>query len=125
MQLANPKLRPLVIVGDGAFQMNGMEFSTMVRYGLNPIVIILNNQGYQTERLIHAGEFNDIANWNFETIPQLVGGGHGVRVQTEDELDRAMTEALASNVPTLIHVVLPKNDYTPTLKRMFAAFSEK
>jgi thiamine pyrophosphate-dependent acetolactate synthase large subunit-like protein len=35
-QLANPKLRPLVIVGDGAFQMTGMEISTAVRYHLNP-----------------------------------------------------------------------------------------
>jgi TPP-dependent 2-oxoacid decarboxylase len=34
-QLANPKLRPLVIVGDGAFQMTGMEISTAVRYHLN------------------------------------------------------------------------------------------
>src|SRR5439155_6495851 len=38
-QLANPKLRPLVLVGDGAFQMTGMELSTAVRYKLNPIVI--------------------------------------------------------------------------------------
>jgi thiamine pyrophosphate-dependent acetolactate synthase large subunit-like protein len=34
-QLANPKLRPLVIVGDGAFQMTGMEISTAIRYHLN------------------------------------------------------------------------------------------
>ena len=31
-QLANPKLRPLVIVGDGAFQMTGMEISTALRF---------------------------------------------------------------------------------------------
>ena len=34
--LANPKLRPSVLVGDGAFQMTGMELSTAARYGLNP-----------------------------------------------------------------------------------------
>ena len=48
-QLANPKLRPIVVVGDGAFQMTGMEISSAVRYKLNPIVIVLNNGGYGTE----------------------------------------------------------------------------
>src|SRR5262249_26048576 len=41
-QLANPKLRPIVIVGDGAFQMTGMEISTISRFALNPIIIVLN-----------------------------------------------------------------------------------
>src|SRR5690606_8470306 len=38
VQAANPKLRPLVLVGDGAFQMSGMELSAIARYGMNPIV---------------------------------------------------------------------------------------
>src|ERR687891_235116 len=46
VQLANPKLRPIVIVGDGAFQMTGMELSTIARFKLNPIVVVLNNGGY-------------------------------------------------------------------------------
>src|SRR5919202_302201 len=45
-QLANPKLRPIVIVGDGAFQMTGMEVSTVSRFALNPVIIVLNNNGY-------------------------------------------------------------------------------
>src|SRR5207253_426767 len=49
-QLANRKLRPLVLVGDGAFQMTGMELATAARYNLNPVVIVLNNNGYGTER---------------------------------------------------------------------------
>jgi TPP-dependent 2-oxoacid decarboxylase len=43
-QLANPKLRPIVIVGDGAFQMTGMEISSITRFSLNPIIIVLNNR---------------------------------------------------------------------------------
>ena len=42
-QLANPRLRPIVIVGDGAFQMTGLEISTIIRFALNPIIIVLNN----------------------------------------------------------------------------------
>src|SRR5215469_15200538 len=33
-QLANPMLRPIVVVGDGAFQMTGVEISTIVRFDL-------------------------------------------------------------------------------------------
>ena len=40
VQLARPDLRPLVLVGDGAFQMPGMESSTGARFGLTPIVAV-------------------------------------------------------------------------------------
>ena len=52
VQVARPDLRPVVLVGDGAFQMTGMELSTIVRHGFNPIVIVLDNKGYGTERLL-------------------------------------------------------------------------
>ncbi|HMD88723.1 MAG TPA: thiamine pyrophosphate-binding protein, partial [Anaerolineaceae bacterium] len=58
-QMSNRDLRPLVLVGDGAFQMTGIELSTAARYNLNPIVVVLNNQGYGTERPILDGPFND------------------------------------------------------------------
>src|SRR2546426_5886786 len=57
-QLADPKLRPLVLVGDGAFQMTGMELATAGRVNLNPVVVVLNNRGHGTERHIHVGPYN-------------------------------------------------------------------
>ncbi|HUQ72684.1 MAG TPA: thiamine pyrophosphate-binding protein, partial [Planctomycetaceae bacterium] len=64
-QVANPETRPIVLVGDGAFQMTCLELSTAVRHGFNPIVIVLNNKGYTTERFIQDGPFNDILNWEY------------------------------------------------------------
>ena len=58
-QMLDRRLRPLVLVGDGAFQMTGMELSTAARYGLSPIVVVLNNGGYAPERFFLDGEFND------------------------------------------------------------------
>ena len=49
VQRVRPDLRPLVLVGDGAFQMTGMELSTVACFGLSPIVVVLNNEGYGTE----------------------------------------------------------------------------
>src|SRR4029077_10280429 len=85
-QMANPKLRPLVLVGDGAFQMTGMELSTVARCGLNPIVIVLNNFGYGTERQIQDGPYNDVQPWNFSKLPEIFGAGKGFVVQTEAAL---------------------------------------
>ena len=77
-QLGKPMSRPLVVVGDGAFQMTGTELSTTIRYGLNPIVLILNNQGYGTVRPFIEGPFNDIENWDYTRVPELFGTGSRV-----------------------------------------------
>lgn len=125
VQTANPELRPIVIVGDGAFQMTGQEFSTLVRRGLNPIVFVLNNGGYGTERVLLEGNFNDIQNWNFEKLPEVYGGGQGFRVATEEELEAAVAAALPSDKPTIINCVVDSNDYTPALTRMFSKLAKK
>ena len=35
--------RVILIVGDGAFQVTAPDISTMIRFALNPIIIVLNN----------------------------------------------------------------------------------
>jgi indolepyruvate decarboxylase len=37
-------LRPMILVGDGAFQMTGWELGNCRRYRLDPIVVVFNNQ---------------------------------------------------------------------------------
>jgi len=59
-EIAHRALRPLVLVGDGAFQMTGVELSTALRQGLRPVVLVLNNGGYGTERHLLDGPFNDL-----------------------------------------------------------------
>ena len=117
--LANRALRPLVIVGDGAFQMTGMELSTVARHGLNPIVVVLNNHGYTTERFLLEGSFNDIHEWAYHKIPEVLGVGLGIEVRTEGELDDALRAALA-NVGSfsLLNVHLDRLDRSPALARL-------
>ena len=118
-QLADPKLRPLVIVGDGAFQMTGMEISTAARYQLNPIVIVLNNDGYGTERRLLDGPFNDLQHWEYKNIPGIVGGGRGFIVNTEDEFDVALEAANQySDGFCILDVRLDPNDGSAALKRL-------
>ena len=77
--MANPDARILVIVGDGAFQMTGMELSTIARHGLNPIVVVLNNHGYTTERFLLDGPFNDIHELGLSQDPRGGRGRAGAR----------------------------------------------
>lgn len=118
-QMAKPDLRPLVLVGDGAFQMTGMEISSIVRHRLNPVIVVLNNAGYGTERHIHDGPFNDVLNWNYHRLPELLGAGEAFLVETEDELDRALNKAThIVDRYCLIDVRLDPLDHSAALGRL-------
>ena len=126
VQVANEKLRPIVLVGDGAFQMTCLELSSILRHSFNPIVIVLNNKGYTTERFLQEGPFNDILNWNYHRIPDLLGGGWGFEVRTENELDQALNASLSNQETfSLLNVHLQPNDISPALKRLAERMSQQ
>jgi TPP-dependent 2-oxoacid decarboxylase len=126
VKAAAPKLRPLVLVGDGAFQMTGVEISTAARFGMNPIVVLLDNDGYGTERPMLDGKFNDLSRWRYAELARAIGGGLGLRVTTEREMDSALTQA-RDNMSgwTLIHVVLDRDDCSAAMKRFTAKLGER
>ncbi|MEM7466310.1 MAG: thiamine pyrophosphate-binding protein [Pseudomonadota bacterium] len=121
MQLARPDRRPIVLVGDGAFQMTGMELSTALRYRLNPIVIVLDNEGYGTERPMLDGPFNDVHPWSVSNLPQIIGGGIGMKIHSEEDFHKVLIAA-KSDLETLhiLHVKLEKDDISPALARLTA-----
>jgi indolepyruvate decarboxylase len=127
-QVARPNHRVLVICGDGAFQMTGMELSTIIRRGYSPIVIVLDNHGYGTERTLHEGnwQFNEIHPWNYSRIPEMLGGGVGYEVRTEGQFDAAVRRAWAdTSGPSLIHVHLDRNDCSHALARLAERLSKR
>ncbi len=116
---ADPTVRPIVLVGDGAFQMTGSELATAIRYKQVPIVIVLNNHGYSTEREILEGPFNDLHEWHYERICDLIGGGIGTRAQTQEQFERALAGALAdSNHLHVLNVLLDPADRSPGMVRL-------
>jgi indolepyruvate decarboxylase len=118
-QCAQPRLRPIVLVGDGAFQMTGLEVSTAVAQKLNPIVIVLNNHGYTTERFIKEGPYNDIVEWNYHRIPDIIGAGHGFLIHTVRDFERAWDEAIAHRKSfSVLNVLLDKLDHSAALERL-------
>ena len=119
--VAKPDDRVLVIVGDGAFQMTGQEMSSLIRLGHNPIIIVLDNHGYGTERFLQEGtwKYNEIAVWNYSKLPDVYGGGKGHLVVTESEFDVALTAAWTDRSQLhLIHAKLVEGDASSTLLRL-------
>ncbi len=120
-QVARPGGRAVVICGDGAFQMTGNEFSTLVRHKFPSIVIVLDNHGYGTERFLHAGdwEYNEINPWKYSMLPAVYGGGAGYEARTEGEFDKALSAAWEdTSGPSLIHVHIDDEDASIALRRL-------
>ncbi len=125
-QLARPELRPLVLVGDGAFQMTGMELASIARFHLNPIVVVLNNRGYGTERPMLDGRFNDIHLWDYSRIPEVLGAGKGYGIRTEDQLEEALREAQEHRDGfCILDVHLDPQDRSLALERLTTALSKR
>ncbi len=116
---ADPSKRSIVLVGDGAFQMTGTELATCLRHGQNPIVLVLNNHGYSTEREILDGPFNDLYEWQYHKVCELLGGGVGRHIQTYRELVEALKTALADTTQLyVLNVELDPNDHSIAMKRV-------
>ena len=123
--LADPEHRPVVLVGDGAFAMTGLDVASCAFHGVPAIFIVLDNEGYGTQRPIVDGPFNDIPSLAAEKLVAVIGSGKGWLVETETELDAALTEALDSTEIAIIRVRLPKSARSAALTRLGAALAAR
>jgi indolepyruvate decarboxylase len=115
--------RPLIFVGDGAFQMTGWELGNCRRYGLDPIVILFNNQSWEMLRAFQPeSAFNDLDDWHFADMAVSLGGV-GERVATKRQLIDAIERAVARRGQfSLIEVMLPRGVTSITLARFVSGF---
>ena len=121
---AKPDSRVYCLVGDGAFQMTGLEVSTFAKYNMHPIICILNNDGYGTQRHIIDGPFNNIHRWEYAKIRDVINYGKSMKVTTKGELEKALKEATATDDMYIIEVILPRTDCSEPLKRLTTNLSE-
>ncbi|MFO1398563.1 MAG: indolepyruvate/phenylpyruvate decarboxylase [Burkholderiales bacterium] len=113
--------RPLILVGDGAFEMTGWELGNCGRYGFDPIVVVFNNRSWEMLRTFEPdAAFNDLPEWNFAAAAGALGGD-GVRVHTRAELAAALARAHATRGRfQLIEAMLPRGALSATLARFVA-----
>ncbi len=124
-QLADDRRRGILLTGDGAAQMTVQELGSMVRYGVSPIVVLINNQGYTIERAINGprAAYNDIAPWNWQAVSAAMTGNQALLLtaRTADELDQALAEAdAAPDQLVFLEVHTGIDDIPPLLARIAA-----
>ena len=109
--------RPIVqFVGDGSFQVTCQDLSTMIRNGLKPVIILINNDGYTIERVISDHSYNDIQPWRYHKLVEVFGGGLGFDVRTEGELEEALDRAAAADGVVFIEVHTGRLDCPEALR---------
>lgn len=111
--MAAPDRRVLLITGEGSHQLTVQEISQFGRFGLKPIIICLNNDGYLIERMLCEDPFiyyNDLAKWNYSKLPEAFGMGDwfSAKVVNNQELDKALQEAASADSGVYIEVVTDK-----------------
>jgi indolepyruvate decarboxylase len=108
--VASPDRRVVLVTGDGSHQLTAQEIGQFGRFGLKPVIFVLNNNGYLIERLLckePAIAYNDIAPWRYTELPHALGcdGWLAVRVTTCAELDEALSAADRADAGVYVEVV--------------------
>jgi acetolactate synthase-1/2/3 large subunit len=107
----------LLIAGDGAFGLNGMEMETAVRFGL-PLTCVVGNDGgwgqIRNPQLSFWGAERAVATslptTRYDLMVEALGG-RGVLVTDPNDLRPALERALASDEVWCVNVVLDPGAY--------------
>jgi indolepyruvate decarboxylase len=90
------------------------------------VVLVLNNRGYSTEREILEGPFNDIHEWRYERICELITGGQGIRISTHGEFVQALDKALSDKTqPHVLNLLLDPADRSPAMRRLATRLTKR
>jgi indolepyruvate decarboxylase len=118
--------RPLILVGDGAFQMTGWEIGNARRLGINPIVLLFNNTAWGMLKVFQGDTtYNDLDDWRFADMAAGMGG-KGRRVSTRKELAEALSAAHAdADHWHLLEIMIPRGEYSRTLSQFVGAVRKR
>ena len=117
-QLARPGKKVLILHGDGAFGLNGMEFESMVRQKL-PVVSIIGNDGAwgqikHPQKMIvgHTTAAELSPGIRYDKMVEALGG-YGELVERPADIRPALERAFASGLPACINVLIdPEKPYS-------------
>ncbi|CAF0788339.1 unnamed protein product, partial [Didymodactylos carnosus] len=123
------KRRVFLFVGDGSFQVVCQEVSSMLRSNVTPVIILLNNDGYTIEKLIHGPDraYNSIQMWNYHKTFEYFGAGikqnteqasigYTGQVSTRKDFEKVMEQVRKEDDKIhFIEVIMPKLDAPTSL----------
>lgn len=116
-KLARPERRVVLLLGDGSFGFNGMEFEAMARQGIKVVGIVGNDAAWTQIRrgqVAIYGEPRAVATeLDYTRYDQVVAGlgGHGEYVEQLDQLGPALERAFAADAPALVNVKIGPSEF--------------
>ncbi|WP_017604508.1 thiamine pyrophosphate-dependent enzyme [Nocardiopsis alkaliphila] len=118
-KIAEPGRTVVAVAGDGGALMTGQELETAVRVGAAVTVVVFQNGLYGTIAMHQARELGRIAGTRISGPLDLAGyaralGARGSTVHTREELEKALAEAVAADLPTLVDVRTDPEVISPT-----------
>lgn len=120
--------RTILVTGDGAHQMTAMELGTILRYNFKPIIIVINNDGYLTERLLCINdndEFNNINKLNYSKFSRTFESDiWSTRVNNSDDFDKALRVTQIMDKLCYIEVCTQKDDSPELSKKILGSFNK-
>ncbi len=127
--IAKPQSKVILITGEGSHMISAMEIGTMIRYGIKPIVIVINNNGYSTERLLSNNpqdDFNDIAQINYSKFARAFEGDiWATKAATCSDFDKALKVTQIMNKMCYIEVCMDSLDVPNISKELIDALKNK
>ncbi|MGK0735499.1 thiamine pyrophosphate-binding protein [Yokenella regensburgei] len=111
--VANPRRKVVGLVGDGGLSLNLGEMATMAQEKANLTLLIMNDGGYGVMRGIQDKYFggrqyyNELHTPDFTQLAQAMGL-QAWSVESADDFQAVMTEALATPGPSVVEVRMDK-----------------
>jgi len=117
VKCANPDKHVICGCGDGAYLMAGFELLTAVQYDIPVVWVIFNNSEFNVIKKFLLNMFGTHAFMQFVNPDYVMYakacGAQGYRVEKLSDFEQVFNEALNSNKPTLIDVVVESEVYPP------------
>jgi indolepyruvate decarboxylase len=119
-----PDRRVVQVGGEGSHQLTAQELGQFYKFGLKPVFIIVNNDGYLVERYTcrdPEAAYNDLPQWQYSKLPEVLGckDWYCVKVTTTAELDAALEKANNCDTGVYIEVVTDRYSMPPGAEAMF------
>jgi len=117
--------RLVLVIGDGSFQMSGQELSTIIRWNVDPIILLLDNGSYAIENAHQEAPHHFLQPWHYSSMAQVYSEQENspifaATVREVKELREALRNATRRQGPALVQCILPPN--VPEEMKTFAKF---
>lgn len=130
--IASPHKRSILLIGDGSALLTIQEIAVMIQERVNPVIVLINNDGYTVERAIHGENqyYNDIPKCDWQLMPKAFGATDDnsllLKAETAGELKAALKQAAAAKDKlVMLEVIAGKHDIPPLLADISAALKPK